>query len=36
MCQETHLQGISVPLHKAAEDHWKAAGIQIPEAIRAR
>jgi TRAP transporter TAXI family solute receptor len=30
------LQGITVPLHKGAEDHWKAAGIKIPEAIRAR
>jgi hypothetical protein len=36
MVPQKALQGITVPLHKAAEDHWKAAGIQIPEAIRAR
>jgi TRAP-type uncharacterized transport system substrate-binding protein len=36
MVPQKALQGISVPLHKGAEDHWKAAGIQIPEAIRAR
>jgi TRAP transporter TAXI family solute receptor len=30
------LQGITFPLHKGAEDHWRAAGIQIPEAIRAK
>jgi len=36
MVPKNALQGVSVPLHKGAEDHWKAAGIQIPEAIRAR
>jgi TRAP transporter TAXI family solute receptor len=36
MVPQKALQGVSVPLHKGAEDHWKAAGIQIPEAIRAR
>lgn len=30
------LQGITVPLHKGAEDHWKSVGVAIPEAIRAR
>jgi TRAP transporter TAXI family solute receptor len=36
MVPQKALQGISVPLHKGAEDQWKAAGIQIPEAIRAK
>jgi uncharacterized protein len=36
MVTQKALQGITVPLHKGAEDHWRAAGIQIPEAIRAR
>ena len=36
MVPKNALQGVSVPLHKGAEDHWKAAGIQIPEANRAR
>jgi TRAP transporter TAXI family solute receptor len=36
MVPQKALQGVSVPLHKGAEDHWKAAGIQIPEPIRAR
>jgi TRAP transporter TAXI family solute receptor len=36
MVPQKALQGITVPLHKGAEDHWKTAGIQIPEAIRAR
>jgi len=30
------LQGVTIPLHKGAEDHWRAVGIQIPEAIRAK
>jgi TRAP-type uncharacterized transport system substrate-binding protein len=30
------LQGVTIPLHKGAEDHWKAAGVQIPESIRAK
>jgi TRAP transporter TAXI family solute receptor len=30
------LQGVTFPLHKGAEDHWRAAGIQIPDAIRAK
>ena len=36
MIPQKALQGITIPLHKGAEDHWKAAGIQIPEAIRAK
>jgi len=36
MVPQKALQGVSVPLHKGAEDHWKAAGMQIPDAIRAR
>lgn len=36
MVPQKALQGVTVPLHKGAEDHWKAAGIQIPEALRAR
>lgn len=30
------LQGITIPLHKGAEDYWRAAKVQIPEAIRAK
>lgn len=36
MAPQKALQGVTVPLHKGAEDLWRAAGIQIPEAIRAR
>jgi TRAP transporter TAXI family solute receptor len=36
MVPQKALQGVTVPLHKGAEDHWKAAGIQIPEAIRSK
>jgi len=36
MVPQKALQGVTVPLHKGAEDHWKSAGVQIPEAIRAR
>jgi TRAP transporter TAXI family solute receptor len=30
------LQGITIPLHKGAEDHWRSAGIPIPDALRSR
>ena len=36
MVAQRALQGITFPLHKGAEDHWRTAGIQIPEAIRAK
>jgi TRAP transporter TAXI family solute receptor len=36
MVPQKALQGVTIPLHKGAEDHWRAAGIQIPEAIRAK
>ena len=36
MVAQKALQGVTFPLHKGAEDHWRAAGIQIPEAIRAK
>lgn len=36
MVAQKALQGITFPLHKGAEDHWRAAGIQIPDAIRAK
>jgi TRAP-type uncharacterized transport system substrate-binding protein len=36
MVPQRALQGVTIPLHKGAEDHWRAAGIQIPEAIRAK
>jgi uncharacterized protein len=36
MVPQKALQGVSVPLHKGAEDHWKTAGIEIPETIRAK
>jgi TRAP-type uncharacterized transport system substrate-binding protein len=36
MVTQRALQGITFPLHKGAEDHWRAAGITIPDAIRAK
>jgi hypothetical protein len=36
MVPQRALQGVTIPLHKAAEDHWRAAGIKIPDAIRAK
>ncbi|MGH7301422.1 MAG: TAXI family TRAP transporter solute-binding subunit [Candidatus Rokuibacteriota bacterium] len=36
MAPKTALLGITIPLHKGAEDHWKSAGVSIPENIRAR
>lgn len=36
MMPQKALQGITVPLHKGAEEHWKAAGIQIPDNIRSK
>jgi TRAP transporter TAXI family solute receptor len=36
MVPQKALQGVTFPLHKGAEAHWKAAGIQIPENIRAK
>ena len=36
MVPQKALQGVTFPLHKGAEEHWKAAGIQIPEAIRSK
>ena len=36
MVPKNALQGVTIPLAKGAEDYWKTAGIQIPEAIRAK
>ncbi len=36
MVAQRALQGVTIPLHRGAEEHWRAAGIQIPEAIRAK
>jgi TRAP transporter TAXI family solute receptor len=36
MVPQKALQGVTIPLAKGAEDYWKTAGIQIPEAIRAK
>jgi TRAP transporter TAXI family solute receptor len=36
MVPQRALQGVTIPLHKGAEEHWRAAGIQIPEAVRAK
>jgi TRAP-type uncharacterized transport system substrate-binding protein len=36
MVPQKALQGVTIPLHKGAEDHWKSAGIQIPETIRSK
>lgn len=36
MVPEKALQGITVPLHRGAEEHWRSAGVKIPETIRSR
>jgi TRAP transporter TAXI family solute receptor len=36
MVPQKALQGVTFPLHKGAEDHWRSAGIQVPDAIRAK
>ncbi len=36
MVPQKALQGVTFPLHKGAESHWRAAGLQIPDSIRAR
>jgi TRAP transporter TAXI family solute receptor len=30
------LQGITIPLHRGAEAHWRSVGLEVPDAIRAR
>jgi hypothetical protein len=36
MVPDKALLGITIPLHKGAEDHWRSVGASVPEAIRAR
>jgi len=36
MTSRKALQGVTIPLHKGAEAHWLAVGLEIPEKIRAR
>ena len=36
MVPQRALQGVTFPLHKGAEDHWRAAGLQIPDTLRAK
>ena len=36
MMPQKALQGITVPLHKGAEDYWKSVGIQSSENIRSK
>jgi TRAP transporter TAXI family solute receptor len=36
MVTQKALQGVTVPLHRGAEDQWKAAGLQISEMIRSK
>ncbi len=36
MVPEKALVGVTIPLHKGADDHWKSAGLQISDAIRAK
>jgi TRAP transporter TAXI family solute receptor len=36
MVPKNALQGVTIPLARGAEDYWKTAGIQIPEAIRGK
>jgi hypothetical protein len=36
MVPRSALQGVTIPLHKGAEEHWRSAGVAIPDSIRAR
>ena len=36
MVPDKALLGITIPLHKGADDHWRSVGVSIPEANRAR
>lgn len=36
MVPQKALHGVTIPLHKGAEEHWKSASIQIPENIRSK
>jgi TRAP transporter TAXI family solute receptor len=36
MVPQRALNGVTIPLHKGAEDHWRAAELQIPDQIRAK
>jgi TRAP-type uncharacterized transport system substrate-binding protein len=36
MVPQKALQGVTVPLHKGAEDHWKSAGVQISDMLRSK
>lgn len=36
MVPDKALGGITIPLHKGAEEHWQTARVAIPDAIRAR
>lgn len=36
MVPQRALQGVTFPLHKGAEDHWRAGGLQIPDPIRTK
>lgn len=36
MVPQKALQGVTIPLHKGAEEHWKTAGVQIPDNLRAK
>jgi hypothetical protein len=36
MAPRRALQGATIPLHRGAEAHWLAVGLEIPEKIRAR
>lgn len=36
MAPQKALSGITIPLHRGAEAHWRAVGLEIPERLRAR
>jgi TRAP transporter TAXI family solute receptor len=36
MVPQKALEGVTFPLHKGAEAHWRASGVSIPDSIRAR
>lgn len=36
MTPERALLGVTIPLHKGAEEHWRSLGMKVPESIRWR
>jgi TRAP-type uncharacterized transport system substrate-binding protein len=36
MTPQKALVGVTIPLHKGAEAHWRSVGLEIPETLKAR